>query len=93
MIVRGSMRKSGNGLSRLSWDPRKRRTAYLKGLETLNTPALLGEDCRDGENLFDPDASVQLRADEWDRIWQRDRAELPRLNRALPSLSCRSRKC
>ena len=40
---------------------KKAAHAYLKGLETLNTPALLGEDCGDGENLFDPDASVQLR--------------------------------
>ena len=54
----------------------------LKGLETANT-ALLGEDRRDGETLFDLDASVPMRADEWDRIWLRDKAELPRLYQAL----------
>ena len=43
---------------------KKAALAHLKGLETLNTPALLGEDRRDGEKLFDFDASVQLRADE-----------------------------
>ena len=54
--------------------------AYLKVSETINTPAMLGEDRRDGETLFDPNAAVQLRADGWDKIWQRDKAELPRLH-------------
>ena len=40
---------------------------------------MLGEDRRHGVTLFDPDASVQLRANEW----QRDKAELPRLYQAL----------
>ena len=64
---------------------KKAAHAYLKGLETANKPALLREDRRDGETLFDPDASVQMRADEWDRIWLRDKAELPlpRLYQAL----------
>ena len=44
---------------------------------------MLGEDRLDGETLFDLNASVQMRAGEWDRIWLRDKAELPRLHRAL----------
>ena len=53
------------------------------GTRGYNTPATLGEDRRDGVTLFDSIASVKLRADEWDRIWQRDKAEPPRLYRAL----------
>ena len=60
--------------------PKKAAHAYLKGSETINTPVMLGEG---GETLFDPNASVKLRAVEWDRIWQRDKAELPRLYSAL----------
>ena len=44
---------------------------------------MLGKDRRDGQTLLDPNASVKLRADEWNRIWQCDKAELPRLHRAL----------
>ena len=68
---------------------KKAAHAFLKGLETFNTPALLGEDRRDGETLFDLNASVHLRADEWDRIWQPDKAELPRLS-SLSRVSGRS---
>ena len=57
--------------------------AYLKGSEAVNASAMLGEGRRDGETLFDLKASVQLRADEWDRTWYRDEAELPRLYQAL----------
>ena len=46
---------------------KKAAHAYLKGSKTVNTPALLGEDRRDGETLFDPNASVQLWADEWEQ--------------------------
>ena len=75
---RDRARRSGNGHSRLPMGIQE-----SGGSETINTPAMLGEDRRDGETLFDPDASVQLRADEWDEIWQRDKAEQPRLYRAL----------
>ena len=34
-------------------------------------------------HLFDPDACVQMRADEWDRFWLRDKAELPLLHQAF----------
>ena len=47
--------------------------AYLKGLETFNTSALLGEDRRRGESLFDPNASLQLRASEWDSLLKHDK--------------------
>ena len=43
---------------------KKAAHAYLKGSETVNTPAMLGEDRRNGESLFDPNASVQMRPDE-----------------------------
>ena len=39
--------------------------AHLKGLENFSTPAVLGEDRRDGRTLVDPNASVRMRADEW----------------------------
>ena len=55
----------------------------LKGFEIVKTLAVLEEDRRNGESLFDPNASLQLRADEWNRIWQRDKAEQPRLYQAL----------
>ena len=71
---------------------KKAALPYLKGLETLNTPALLGGDRRDGETLFDPDASVQLRPDEWDRLWQHDKAELPQLYRALHACGAEAAK-
>ena len=47
--------------------------AYLKGLETFSTSALLGEDRRRGESLFGPSASLQLRAGEWDSILKHDK--------------------
>ena len=60
--------------------PKKAAHACLKWSESSNTPSTLGEDRRDGETLFDPTASVQLWADEWDRgFGKRDRAEQPRL--------------
>ena len=62
---------------------KKAAHACLKGSEAVNTPAMLEEGRRDGETLFDPQASVQMQADEWDRIWQCDEAELPRLHQAL----------
>ena len=62
---------------------KKAAHAYLKGSEAVHTLAMLGEDRRDGETLFDHNAPVQLRADEWNRTWQRDKAELLRLYQAL----------
>ena len=59
-------------------------------LENANTTALLGENHRDGETLLDPNASVHMRADEWNKIWQRDTVELPHLYQALHfEQSCR----
>ena len=49
--------------------------AHLKGLENADTPALLGEDRRDGEALFDPNEPVQTRVG--------DKIELPLLDQAL----------
>ena len=71
---------------------KKAAHACLKGLETLNTPALLGEDRGDGEKLFDPDASVQLGR----RVGQDLAARQGWATAIVPSpprLSCRSRKC
>ena len=47
---------------------KKAAHAHLKGPETVNAPAMLGEDRRSGESLFDPNASVHFHVDEWDKI-------------------------
>ena len=79
------MRKSGNGHSNC-YGIQESGARLSEGVgNQKNTPVMLGEDRRDGETLFDPTALVQLklRRDERDRIWPRDKAELPRLYRAV----------
>ena len=46
---------------------KKAAHAYLKGVGNHQHACHVGR-----ETLFGPDASVKLRADGWDRIWQRD---------------------
>ena len=48
---------------------KKAAHAHLKLSETINTPAMLGEDRRDGETLFDTQCTgVQLRVGEWENF-------------------------